>query len=179
MCQIFAGNQGIHIQSTYVPTETTDTVVNTTPLPAKRRKEDCGETFHESGPAVSESQTPQTKAVTIASEKQFVARKNVTIRPAASNSSKGVMAQIAIIGTVALNTPSTSSNHVTPVSSQAPVQMENKTPVLGFEEWLAGINERINLLMNYQLPGTPEPLVYMVYNVSFSFLLFLLFSSLS
>ena len=86
------------------------------------------------------------------------------------------MSQIAIIGAVTLNTPSTSSNHATPVLFQARVQMENETPILGFEEWLAGINERISLLMNYQLLGTPAPLVHIcffIYGYSFCFVVIL------
>ncbi|CAG7829426.1 unnamed protein product [Allacma fusca] len=145
VCQIFSSNQNIQIQSTYSTTDTTDVLVNSG-IPTKRRKDDSDKVVHDTGPPGSD----QLIATGISNDKPMMGRKNIAIRPA---NNKTVVPQIAIIGTVNLNPPST-SNHS---------PMEKKSPVLGFEEWLAGVNERINLLMNYQLPGNPEPLVYMVY----------------
>jgi len=37
--------------------------------------------------------------------------------------------------------------------------IENRISHPGFEQWLAGINERINASMNYEFDGNPEPFV--------------------
>jgi len=88
--------------------------------------------------------------------------------PESSKTHNVVISQLPVIPTPmkSSNFQNTSSANNTGVcSSESNSSVEKSPNLTSFDNWLAGVNDRINATMNYQLPTTPEPLIYYVPNV--------------